>query len=265
MENRTRDIDTLLEMLSAVTKQSRTYTGLMATADLIREKFGNVFNQKYLYEKVYRSWKAANEMGSPVVRGLRLSNLDVLAKYLGYQSYQALVEDVNTQIDPTLQSCEGTYYSFVRMNHKNSVLLRSPVEIKVEGGKALWKLIGPERTYSGEIKLVAGCIFVLMTSSDGKQFHHVYRVGKRTSPKVLLGIFSGVSSGFVPIGGRVVLIKLEERIELLSTKQLTAVDLSASKALADRRLAEYFNDYDSNNLKMPEQMSYTIHDLGSCK
>ncbi len=104
-----------------------------------------------------------------------------------------------------------------------------------------------------------------MQSDSRKEFHHVYRIGKRETPDVLRGMFSGVSTNFDPIAGRVVLIRQKEKFEELKIAQLDMSQLQTSDAVTDRRLAEYFQQFEDNNLRISGTPYFSIDDLGVCK
>lgn len=103
-------------------------------------------------------------------------------------------------------------------------------------------------------------MFILMKSESGKQLHHVYKIGIREKPQVLQGIFSGVSTTFEPIGGRVVLVAAREPFVKLEGKELTPMELKKSGDLGTR-LARYFESYDGNNLRINPVVSFGENDL----
>jgi len=108
-------------------------------------------------------------------------------------------------------------------------------------------------------------LFILMKSSSGKEFHHVYRIGKREEPALLRGMFTGVSTSFDVIGGRTVLIRQKENFSKLRIAQLDMSDLRKSESLEDRRLAEYFEVFEKNNLRIAGTPYFSLDDLGKCK
>src|SRR5690606_32346735 len=99
-----------------------------------------------------------------------------------------------------------------------------------------------------------------MEAESGKRLHHIYRIGVREKPQVLQGIFSGVSTTFEPIGGRVVLLAVSEPFEKLEGKELTPAELEQGGTLG-ARLARYFESYDGNNLGINPVVSFGEDDL----
>ena len=100
-----------------------------------------------------------------------------------------------------------------------------------------------------------------MESANGKVIHHIYKIGARHKPGVLQGVFSGVSTVFDPIGGRVVLVRVEGPWEELTTKELTPADLSKSTFPWEQSLVQYFGTYHNNNLLTNKSTTFTHADL----
>jgi hypothetical protein len=170
------------------------------------------------------------------------------------------LESLKEKRDAQLDSCLGSYYSYIRMNAKETALFQSPVQIFYKNGKYMFEQKGARNTFIGEIRSEKGCLFVLLESMEGKSFYHAYKIGVVSSPKLMQGIFSGVSSSFDPIGGRVVLIRVQSQFNLLS-----AEELSKSKTkLKDEKmksLFEYFNETEGNNLSIAPAYTFSIEDL----
>ena len=79
------------------------------------------------------------------------------------------------------------------------------------------------------------------------------------------GMFTGVSTSFDVIGGRTVLIRQKENFSKLRIAQLDMSDLRKSESLEDRRLAEYFEVFEKNNLRIAGTPYFSLDDLGKCK
>lgn len=195
---------------------------------------------------------------------MREDQLNSVARFLGFDDFKGFLADLEDKKDPQLLSLIGNYYSYVRMNthDEDGLVLRSPVRIfKKKDGKIWLELKGASHTFSGEVKNRGGCLYILLEAKEGKAFHHVYKVGNRKSPKVLQGIFSGVTTAFDPIGGRVVLIWSETEYEALTTAKLEIETLKKSTITGESKLAAYFRDYLNNNLKPNRSASFGIEDL----
>jgi hypothetical protein len=89
----------------------------------------------------------------------------------------------------------------------------------------------------------------------------VYKIGQREKPQVLQGIFSGVSTGFDPIGGRVVLVRATEVYGEMTHDTLEVSRLLKSKDRVEVALAEYFEAYGDNNLQIKRVVTFGVEDL----
>jgi hypothetical protein len=210
---------------------------------------GYTFDDEWLRKKLYEG----------KFDTLRPSKLDELAAYLGHKNYPAFVESL--KIDPVLQSMVGSYYSYIRMNHEEANLLRSPVRITWSDGHISYHQQGERLEFKGQLQSHGGCLFVLMQSEEGKSFYHVYRIGGRKAPEVLQGIFSGVSTDFKPIGGRAVLLRTNEPFETLKTGVLDIKKMLKSKREDDLTLAKYFEHREENNLSIKHSANFNLRDL----
>jgi hypothetical protein len=121
--------------------------------------------------------------------------------------------------------------------------------------------MGPSWTYEGDLKIKHGCLFVLLVSPEYKSFYHIYKIGTRREPKVIQGIFSGVSTVFDPIGGRAVLLKVNQPFSALKNQAFKYEELIQSPMPENQRLAAYFKDYSKNNLSINKVVSFGIEDL----
>jgi hypothetical protein len=256
MEVGVHTIAQLLEQLALRTGQSLDLKGF----GVMSEKVGGTISQKYLYETLYR--KMAKVRYTDVTHlNLQPAKLDEVARFLGYDSFQAFCQRQELYADPVLLACTGTYYCYVRRNDSAGVILRSPCRLYVTDGRVRFELQGPKWHYSGLVSLRHGCLFVLLESAGGKAFHHVYKIGQREKPQVLQGIFSGVSTGFDPIGGRVVLVRATEVYGEMTHDTLEVSRLLKSKDRVEVALAEYFEAYGDNNLQIKRVVTFGVEDL----
>ena len=115
--------------------------------------------------------------------------------------------------------------------------------------------------FRGEIKTREGCLFVVLESEDGKCFHHVYKIGQRHAPKVLQGVFSGVTTAFDPIAGRVLLIRQDAALEELTNRKAETSAMIASPEMEERRVGSYFRDYNNNNVSPSKSYEFGYDDL----
>jgi hypothetical protein len=256
-------LDRLMVMIAKKTKQSFNTKGFQAMREAIGE---NKISETYLYQKIYIGIKNAKRNGKKTIN-LNRGLLDHLADFLGYHTYPEFVEHMDNPVNPILLSCIGNYYSYVRQNDDKGIILRSPVKIYVKEGKVCFDLKGGKWTYAGDVEITHGCLFILMRSSGGKMIHHVYKIGARDQPHVLQGIFSGVSTAFDPIGGRAVLVRLEEKdSEKLFNKKLEVTKLTESKDVGLKNIGHYLADRNGNNLSINSiGMTFGIDDLRTHK
>jgi hypothetical protein len=244
----------ILDRISEKTGFTQDFTGFKEMTDEIGLK-----NPDYLYKKMHSPIQNTRDKDEI---GLGRLQLNIISEYLGFNSFYELEGNINTKINPQLSGVIGSYYCYVRSNlEKQGVVFRSPVRIFEKGRAIHFELKGPSNTFKGEISLRSGCLFVLMTSKEGKAFHHVYKIGNRPDPRVLQGTFSGVSTAFDPIGGRTVLIRQQENFSDLSNRRSDISVLKKSNQLEERLLASYFREYTNNNVGPNKSTGFNLDDL----
>lgn len=183
MKAKTSHIELLLEMLSKKTNQPLDLTGFGEMSGMMDSEI----SQKYLYENLYRKKEIAKKNSLDTI-SVQPSKLDLIAKYLKYDSYRLLSQQWETPLNKILLSCLGNYYNYVRRNSEAGAIYCSPVKIEEVDGKVWFELKGPRWNYKGELSMENGCLFVLMKAEGGKSIHHVYRIGTRENPNVLQGM-----------------------------------------------------------------------------
>ena len=256
-------IDTARQLLDDLSERSTEpldHAGFGYMSELINETIGQqLISQKYLYENLF---KKVEKLGSRADASLRLSlnKLDAIARYLGFRNFSELEHHYEQPVSPIVKSCLGTWLCYVRRNTSRPVILMSPVQISMEGQKVAYRLKGPTRHYNGSLQHHAGCLFCHFESPDGKRFQHVYKVGSCMSPEVLQGVFSGVSSAFDPIGGRVVLVRTQASFDTLVNRQY-ALNTTSPDPDLDENIHNYFRDYCDNNLMIKPAITFTEDDL----
>jgi len=256
MKVKIKHLRVMLEELCKKADQPNDLKGLQ----IIAEEIG--LKDLYLYKIQNRIEKKRNDQEELKFHG---KLLDKIAKFLKFKNFRTFVDGLERGLESQLISCEGSYYSYVRRNAVVGVLFRSPVRIWTEVNNVRFELRGPSLVYQGTIQLRHGCLFIQMESKEGKAFYHVYKIGKRESPKVLQGTFSGVSTAFDPIGGRAILMRVDEPYNSLENAALKITDIKKSKSLNERRLADYFKDYANNNVSPNKSYSFDLSDLGDCE
>jgi hypothetical protein len=243
----------LLAALSQKTGKTLDYAGLKDMSETIGD-----LGSDYLYKKILQEIKSK---GDDELHGIGAFQLTRILNFLGFNSLQSFEDSLNNPLNDQLQSLAGNYYSYVRANHVQGVVLRSPVRIYREESKMILELKGKDQLYHGTITEKEGCLFILMTSGEGKSFHHVYKIGSRKFPKVLQGVFSGVSTAFDPIGGRTVLIRQEASFDTLTNRKEKAEVMIKSADVEETRVGSYFQNYYNNNLSPSKSSDFGYDDL----
>jgi len=253
MKIKVRHLHRLLFLLSEKTREPLDRAGLRNMA----AEIGGI-SEDYLYKKIFYEIR---DLDHEHDLSLRDAQLNSVARFLGYKNIVNLVAAFEAPADEQLQSLVGNYYMFVRQNSNKGIVFQSPVEILDLEGKFILRLKGPSYTYEGDLRIKHGCLFVLLVSSQYKSFYHIYKIGTRRDPQVIQGIFSGVSTAFDPIGGRAVLLKVNEPAANLKNKAYTPEELRNSSLPEYQRLASYFKEYAENNLSIHKVVSFGMEDL----
>ena len=242
----------LFKILSEKTKENLDFSGF----GMMEGKLGFNLSRKFLYTK----YKDAIDPELQIIPLQEIKKKALLnaAGFNNYDDYKSFMEN---PINEVLRSCFGTWVSYVRQNSQDGIIYQSPVEIFEEGSKAYFKLRGPNTTYSGEITYSNGCLTTLFTGASGKTFHHIYKIGNRKNPKVLQGIYSGISTADDPIGGRAVLSRSDQNFDFLENRELKVEELKTSEKELDQGLSIYFDQYEKNNLRLNPIISFSAQDL----
>ena len=248
-----RHLHQLLLLLSEKTGEPLDRAGLRNMASEI----GGI-GEDYLYKKIFYEIRGLDH---DLDLSLRDAQLNSVARFLGYKNMLALIASFEKPLDEQLQSLVGSYYIYMRQNSSKGLIFQSPVQIRQSEEKFILWLQGPSWKYEGELSIKHGCLFVLLVSPESKSFYHIYKIGTRREPKVIQGIFSGVSTAFDPIGGRAVLIKVNEAFDNLENRAFTAEEMSNSAMPEGKILAAYFSGYAKNNLSINKVVSFGIEDL----
>ena len=253
-EYQAKHLKILLDRLSKATSESLGYHGLGQISAVV----GNGISQEYLYYRLER--KLAPIADDSATLKLAPDKIETLVRFLGYQNFNEFQESIDRPMDKALIALEGTYYLYVRKNSTTGAVLRSPAKIEKEKNVFRLTVKGADRLYQGIIEISNGCITCLMQAAD-KAFYHVYRVGKRNSPKVVQGIFAGVSSAFDPIGGRCLLVRQNAPFDKLSIEKLSIEALMELEQLELYSLGKYFKTFENNNLRTNTTVSFDFDDL----
>jgi hypothetical protein len=214
--------------------------------------------REYIYKKIANPISRMRQHES---LGLRDGIIKKILKDIGFDHIGAFCDFVDSPVSEQALSLVGSYYSYVRRNTKEGALLRSPVLIFKKDNKIHFLLNGDRTEYSGIVDLHHGVLSLSIQNEEGKFFNHVYKIGSISHPKVLQGVFSGVTSTFDPIGGRVVLEHRNEKFADLKTGLIDISDLKRSASKNEKLLALYFAKYEDNNLQVKKSTSFNLSDL----
>lgn len=247
-----RHLRRLLSLLSEKTREPLDRAGLRNMATEI----GGI-GEDYLYKKIYYEIRNLDDDDE---LSLRDAQLNSIARFMGHKTIAAMISSFDAPADEQLQSLVGNYYIYIRQNSNKGLVFQSPVEIRSENATCVLTLKGPTWTYTGDLTIKHGCLFVLMVS-ENKSFYHIYRIGTRRNPRVIQGIFSGVSTAFDPIGGRAVLLKVEQPFASLKNEVFSIDEMMQSNEAEKRTLAVYFREYSKNNLSINKVVSFGLEDL----
>ncbi len=216
--------------------------------------------QRYLYDAFQKSRKAS-EINQKEVK-LNIAYLNEIAKYLTFRDFISFEKSLIEPPHPILEGCSGFWYSYVRCNSGRDDILMSPVRIFREEQKTFFELRSPIRKFRGELKLKGACLSVFLETAPSKVLHLVFQIGFCTTPKVLRGIFSGISTGGNPICGREILVKTEHQsYETMQNQKIHLQKEVNNNSFLDPKIADYFADYDTNYLKISSGSTFDLDDL----
>lgn len=227
---------------------------------MLENKFKSPFGEDYLYRKIYLEVKDADEKHNKPIT-LNTQNIEAIAKFLGFKSYNEFVERTNRPVHKSLENCVGSWYSYVRCNSGLDFILISPVSIYVEGGEAFMTLKGKQRTFTGKLKFEGNCIYCLLESKQEKNIHLVFSVGFSNAPNVLQGVFSGMSTAGDPIAGREVLIRQSEEFQQLKNSRKSIKEMIESDSEEEWLIASYFSLPEGNIIKARRSSTFDFADL----
>ena len=214
-------------------------------------------SHRYFRDNMHGKMVAAKKRGETSVN-LNLEKLNSISRHLGFESFVAFQDSF--KLNPYLTQFEGNYYSFIRKNGRSKEIIQSPAKIVKNGSGMRLTVKVEDHEFEGKIEFEDGCITSLIKSVD-KSYYHVYKVGKIVKPKVLQGIFSGVSSALDPIGGRCVLVRQESTFETLANSKIVWNKVVTAKNDFYQSLWRYFKKYRDNNLQIKTPVGFDLDDL----
>ncbi len=252
--------NTLLELAVKQGNRNGDRFGIIELSTLVNEKLPTAYRplgQRYLYDTLYLNIQQAKKNKRSTIAVDR-SCMDSLAFYVGFQSLEDFIQHENPQLPQTASSILGNWYSIVRCNSGLPDLLLSPVRIYLGENKvAQMQLKGPHRSYQGKIKWIGSSISCFLESDDkAKALHLSFMLGVAKAPRVLIGVFSGVSTSGFPIAGKELLLRKEETFEELHNRRIPIKEGSLPASIL-----AYFEKYDSCYFKVREVSTFDFRDL----
>lgn len=273
MKCRVKTLELLLTKAAQKTNKALNHADLAEmTAEINAEVLegrlkGVTMSEKYIYDTIYRPF---NKMEENDYLNLNKKYVDTIARYAGYENYNAIETSTSTsatsklkQQDEVIERCGGTWKSYVRTNSGRSELLVAPLHILQENGKTIIKMKGENNVvYDSDLSLKGGCLRCLLDGreKDDRQIYMVMKLGVAKNPKVLLGIFAGMSNGEMPIGGREVWVKQEDDIAFQNLNH-QVLNMEADKEEIDENILHYFKKKNKNCWKGTLPSSFDRRDL----
>lgn len=259
-------VETILKKAVKKGKVTSDRIGLHSLPELLNKELPpeyKLIGERYIYDTLYLSVEKAKKDQRSTIHADQ-SCLDSICFFLGFQNLETYRQMENPFLPPGVFSIVGNWYSIVRCNSGLPDLLLSPVKIRiVENNTAALELKGPHRTYQGKIKWIGGSISSHLVSRDqAKTLHLAFNIGVAKKPQLLLGVFSGVSSGGKPIAGREILLRIEEDYEKMKNKKLrmSSIPADSSFTIPDPIL-KYFADFKSCYFKVTDASTFDLNDL----
>lgn len=255
MEIPTSIVEDLLK--KAMEKAGKTYDrfGLSELPTAINAELPSQYRQigsRYIYDTVYLSIEKARKSLQENVR-LNQSCLDSIARFIGFRDIANFRLAQLPGLRKEMLSVEGAWYSVVRSSSGLPYILVSPVKISIsENQKAILILKGLNRTYRGEVKWTGGSMSTLITSEDQtKSLHMAFKVGLSKYPKVIMGVFSGISTAGEPVAGKDILYKSDIPFEEMKSSKISIESLNEQEeSVIPPPIIRYLSDFDKNYIKV---------------
>ncbi|NRB46964.1 MAG: hypothetical protein HRU41_04785 [Saprospiraceae bacterium] len=252
--------NTLLGLAAKKGNKNLDRFGIMELSALVNETLPTAYRplgQRYLYDTLYLNIQQAKRAKQATISVDRAC-MDSLAFFVGFQSLDDFIKHESPQLPQSAVSIIGNWYSIVRCNSGRPDLLLSPVQISLsENQEADFRLRGPHRLYQGKIKWIGSSISCFLESNDkAKTLHLAFMLGVAKEPKVLIGVFSGVSTSGFPIAGKELLLRAEEDFQNLQNQRIPI-----QKGSLPNSILTYFENYDSCYFKVQEASTFDFLDL----
>ena len=210
---------------------------------------------RYLTD-LYKRLTDEQEKGIPT-KGPRAVYINAIAKHLGYTGFHQFSLSLEQKISPSLASCVGYWWSYVRANSGNYIYA-APVHIFEDKMKKVMRLEmkGRERVFSGRVEEKAGCLSGFLESGTDKRLGLVFKMGDTRLMNVLQGVFCGMSTAGCPIAGREILV----REKLLDYTEMHWTKYHFDGTL-DTHIQDYFSGTGQDNIVIRDIRGFELEDL----
>jgi hypothetical protein len=263
MKYKTTDILRLLKEVAIKTDKSLAHPHFPDMYEImLRDSKELPFtSHDYLYRKLFLEVEGADEKRRQDI-SLSAVNVEAIAKFLGYKSYEQFKKFEHPERNPVLENCIDTWYSYVRCNSGSRNVFVSPVRIFANGKEIQMELRGPSRLFKGIVRLNGHALYCFMESGKEKNLHLVMKVALSDKPEVIQGVFSGISTGGDPIAGREILIRQPgKKFETLAPQKFKIDDLLKSGDEGEKKIGNYFTDKEKNILAGGKASTFGWEDL----
>ncbi|MEM7370670.1 MAG: hypothetical protein AAF587_18805 [Bacteroidota bacterium] len=221
--------------------------------------------QRYLYEYLFHRLDRAEKQEISTY-GLNVNYVEKLVRCLGFQGVEdwmhrkRIVSPGSTS--DQLASMLGIYECYVRCNSGREDVIKSPLKIYELANSIQVELRGAVRVFNGTPVISQGCMFVTLDSHTDKQFHWVCKIGNSRTPDVIQYIYSGVSAGGDPIGGKGVIVRVKEiPYDACTNERLPLDQLASSSYELDQSIFAYFTSQAPTVFKIEKVSTFDQHDL----
>ncbi|MCI4667315.1 MAG: hypothetical protein MRZ79_04075 [Bacteroidia bacterium] len=226
----------------------------------INKKSGTLeLGDRYIYRTLNNIKEIENEGKKQI--GCRETYIDLICQYLGYKNFREFSANQGKIEDEILENCIGTWYSISRANSIKPLMLLAPVKIFKEGKNYKILMQGGVNKFEGLVERVKEVIYCSLSSESEKRFNFIMRIGYARNPKLLKGVFNGISSGGDPIAGRELLMRFQKDFQEMKPMELSLEGHDDWPDWLDRRLFDYFQDFNKNCLKASRSARFNLDDL----
>lgn len=209
--------------------------------------------EEYLRKNILNNITRARKKGLSEI-GLNQDYLDDLARVGLGMTFHAFEQSLSPIVPAQLKSCFGFWYAYVRESSGRPFILKSPVEIGQYPNRSevFFKLRGGSGyILEGTLHLVDGCLYTTIINERGKAISIHFKIGKADTPQLLQGVFCGFNSTEMPIGGKELLVRVEDTsFEIMENKKIPIPPTHDSDDDSLNRLTYYFSDLKECNVKI---------------